>query len=354
VPQYEDLATDPWPLFANLAARSTTFQVQLQGTKRDTLHDLAAALEATLERIDGIGLEVPEQEDALVTSVEDGIPHVLDSEEHSLRIEGSLREIDLTIYISDRDLVISVPVETVAPNAYHVNQAPENFQTLVELGLELADLTRARSVYLLDDDDEMAIPFAEEEALYEQEGWETTTPIWERPTTLWPSAGEDDEGSDANEEPELERLFDEYFERTERRLVEAGYAAVDANDLDDDIEGMFVRGRSREYAVVGYTRVLDPELLEGFAQRALDTAYAHAEGAIPSEVHCVVAAAGLSYEAWRFLEGDIEPDRFDETVVFVGVDLTNGDMSIRRAQPEGSILHRLAGDSEKLFSPGQR
>lgn len=254
------------------------------------------------------------------------------------------------MYIGVCDVMIVAPSEQIAPAPYEAQGLPESFVALVQFALELCELARARALYLLDADDESRIPEFDDSADWiRARGELPKAPVWTRPDRLWPD--------DALEDPDFENSFSAYLQLVEPRLIAAGFYAIDANELDDDIELAYVRaGRTgAEYAMVGYTPILDPELMLRFAATAIDAANARdeTEPAGPSvEIFGVVAAGFVSAEAWQLLDGPgYAGDPVDASNIFVAVDLTSGDIEARRAVEGEGLVSADPGPAYDLFAP---
>ncbi len=322
MPDYEQLATSLWPRFQTLSDRSTLFQVLIDRVKRDTFADLAAALESSLS-IRTIALAVPEVGEEPLATIADGIEDLGGESEGSIHVTGSITDLDMELYVEASRLMIVVDAATIQADASDPSTPSSPFRTLVQLGLELCGLTRARALYLLDDDDEFDIA---------DEWGGSVEPVWERSIQFWPPTDEEELTA---EEQDLEWSFSSYFQTVERRLHDAGFSARDSNAADADVEALFHRTGSQllgllkpyEYVVVGYTVALDPEMVPWFIETAVEAC--GLTGREPkTTVYAVMAATMVAQETIDLLLGPMEPSGTRYTVVPVAVDLQERDLTV--------------------------
>ncbi len=171
---YEDLTTNPWLQFNELVKRSLTFAVYVDGIDPATLPEAAAALEYSLDKIDSVTIGVPEVGDQAVASIADGLGQLDAERETAMKVQGKLKGLDLSLYITNTYVTAVVPAVTVMDDDADPATAPEDFKILVQFGLELCELLAAQALYLLDDDDEYRLPEAGDD------GERDLEPIWRR------------------------------------------------------------------------------------------------------------------------------------------------------------------------------
>jgi hypothetical protein len=182
---YEDLTINPWLQFNELVKRSLTFAVYVDKIDSATLSAAAAALEYSLDSIESVSIGVPEVGDQPVASMADGLARLDAEGETAMKVEGQLKGLDLSLYVTSTYVTAVVPAVTVMDDDPDPTTAPEDFKILVQFGLELCELLKAQALYLLDDDDEYRIPDEEGEIATSPDSANERgelEPIWQRDT----------------------------------------------------------------------------------------------------------------------------------------------------------------------------